>query len=783
MRRRSGETVDEQGSSVATAAALGISPWRHVLGMGWVLLASCAVLTPAFVHGALGGGSSLYDPITFDQVDEIIPWSALAWSQVHSGHLPLWNPYSVLGTPLAFNWQSAPFSLPSLIGYLFPLHLAFTVQLLVTLFIAGSGLYFLGRVMGLGVLGCTFGATVFELSGAFVGWLGWPVSSVMSWAGWVFGAALLILRGRHRAKAITLLAVGIAFAIYSGQPDTLAVFGAALLVFVVAILVGIGRRDPRRRRRVRRPLADLAIGSVAGLAFGAPVLLPGVQLVRGANRNRYAMTALPVHDLVHVIFQGFDGVPVKGGLWFGGALSYEYSSAYVGVIALVLGACALWWRRHDIEVIGFAAVAVVMGGIAFTPPAVSVLDGIGTGVLWNRGVFLMTFAIAVLAGVGMDALVRHYATRGSLMRVAVGFGVAAIVLVALWLFGRGHLGPRQTHMRANSFLWPSIEIAVGLVVVVVALVVLRRDSRTARARNPQVGMGRWIGASLLACETAFLVTAGVPLWSSSALLTPTSYEAALQRTVGASLVGFGARSCFPTASLGILADINVEFGVHEMSVYDPTIPREYFSTWRALTGDAGGNGIHQSSFFCPVVPSARVARRFGVEYLLLPAGVSGPAGTVFSATIGDQRLYRVPGAAIATETPISRHGGLPGPDAPGRPLSVRRPGPASLTLVTDGVTRQVLRVRLTDVPGWHASIDGRSLALRSFSGVMLQARIPPGRHVIRLEYWPSAFTFGVIVAIAGIAGLFAFLFGAPFVRRLKSARSHARGREPVPSPP
>ena len=81
----------------------------------------------------------------------MIPWSTLAWTQVHHGHLPLWNPYSGLGLPLAFNWQSAVFSLPALIGYLLPLHLAYTAQIIVTLVVAGTGAYALARVLGLGV--------------------------------------------------------------------------------------------------------------------------------------------------------------------------------------------------------------------------------------------------------------------------------------------------------------------------------------------------------------------------------------------------------------------------------------------------------------------------------------------------------------------------------------------------------------------------------------------------------------------------------------------------------
>jgi len=36
----------------------------------------------------------------------------------------------------------------------------------------------------------------------------------------------------------------------------------------------------------------------------------------------------------------------------------------------------------------------------------------------------------------------------------------------------------------------------------------------------------------------------------------------------------------------------------------------------------------------------------------------------------------------------------------------------------------------------RTSIDGHPLRLLPYAGVMLQARVPPGRHTIVLTYWP-----------------------------------------------
>jgi Bacterial membrane protein YfhO len=759
-----GVVAGSEGPTSRLARAARSPRGRDVLGMGWVLLAACAVLTPAVIHGALGHGVSLYDPITGDQADELIPWSALAWTTVHAGHLPLWNPYSVLGAPLAFNWQSAAFSIPSLVGYLFPLHLAFTVQMVVSLCIAGSGVYVLCRVLGLGVLGCTFGATVYELSGAFVGWLGWPAAGVMSWAGWVFAAALLVARGDRRLRAVVLLAIVLACAVYAGQPDVLIVMGAATALFFVAVL-GIQRRNGARQSAVI-PVKDVSVAVLAGLALGAPLLLPGVQLVRGAIRAKSAMGTLPVHDLVHLIIPGFDGVPVDGGHWFGDSLNYTESAVYIGVIALVLSVFGLWRRRRDAKILAFGVVAVAMAALAFVPPVVAVLNAIGGGVRWHRGVLVLVFALAVLSGIGMDALARDAVGRPTLTRVGAGLGIAAAILVGIWVFGRGHLRAPLAQVRAHSFGWPAVETGIGLVVIAAALVLSRRWGT--EQEHSRRALHRWVGISLLACETVFLVASGQPLWASGPLLTASPGAVALQRTVGSSLVGFGTPSCFPY-SLGILADVNVAFGVQELQVYDPVIPRGYFTTWKTLTGTTGGGG--KASIFCPTVPTVRVARRFGVGILVDRYGAPAPPGTVHLATIGRENVYRVPGAAPAMAVSAPSNRALPGPDAPGRPLRVRHPDSASWVIRTDAAAPEVVRLHLTDVPGWHATIDGRGVALERFSGVMLQVRVPAGPHVLELHYWPAAFTIGIGLAACSGAGLVVVVLGAR-IRRRRQGPTH-----------
>ena len=89
---------------------------------------------------------------------------------------------------------------------------------------------------------------------------------------------------------------------------------------------------------------------------------------------------------------------------------------------------------------------------------------------------------------------------------------------------------------------------------------------------------------------------------------------------------------------------------------------------------------------------------------------------MFDTRIGAKEdLYRIPGAALATETPLGPGGVLPDPNALGKRVAVANSNPTSWTVKTDTATAAVLRLRLTNVPGWHATIDGRPLNLEPFS--------------------------------------------------------------------
>jgi hypothetical protein len=776
--------------------------WLHFLGVLWTVVLAGLTLAPALARGWMLGtydllatkGLTVRPGVVVhgnyqntDLIGEIMQWTKLNWVQVHHGFLPLWNPYNGVGLPLAFNWQASSFGVPSLIGYLLPVRYAYTASVAATLIIAGTGAYVLARTLRLGFLGSVMVATVFELGGPLMGWLGYPHAQVLAWAGWLFAAGVLIVRGNHRVPAIALFAVVLACAIYAGQPEVLILVLAAAALFVIVLLAL--RAMPAHMEfgsgPIRRPVIDLVMAGLAGLGLGAPLLLPGFQLSNASVRAAHEPpAALPAHDLTYLIFSSFDGVPVPGNFGFDSSFYYGEFAAYVGVIAAVLAAVAvvIGVRRRRPEVIAAAAVAVVMGALAFVGPLdriVYKLPLIGQ-ISLLRALMPLSLALAVLAGVGLDAVVRKPRSRFVPVALLSGFGAVALVLAGLWLFGRGGgyggLPAEQFvalahHARNESFVWPVVCVAVGLAGT--ALLWWRSGLRLV------------VAGGLLLCETLFLLPAGsIQIASSANGYPPTPAVSQLQRSVGSAVVGTGTST---GCQIGIPPEANIEFGVHEVDLYDPIVPKTYFTYWQRAVGTSAGDPFF--NMFCPGITTAVAARGLGVGYVLVDAGTPGPAGGVFvkelavpplprgvakvlGSTPPSEDLYRIPGSSRATVIPVRAHGPLPPPGAPGTPVTVHDGNPAKWSLVTHTSTPALLRLHLADVPGWHATIDGHPLTLQSLSGLMFEARVPPGRHVIELHYWPTAFTVGLFIAVITFLVL-AVALGAQLLRRTRKGTARS----------
>ncbi len=118
-------------------------------------------------------------------------------------------------------------------------------------------------------------------------------------------------------RYVSFFAVVLAAMIYVGQAEILTIIALALLVFLIVLLLQrlpvFGGEGP-----IRRPILDLALAAMAGSALGAPLILPGLQVICGSQRAVpggdpaeliRGNPPLPLHNLIHLAFQGFEGCP------------------------------------------------------------------------------------------------------------------------------------------------------------------------------------------------------------------------------------------------------------------------------------------------------------------------------------------------------------------------------------------------------------------------------------------------------------------------------------------
>ncbi|GEM_PF-322768 len=182
-----------------------------------VILAALAVLSVLFFAPLTLGGQALFWGMPYLQ---FWPWRSFAVAEYLSGHVPLWNPYSGFGMPLAANLQSGVFY-PLNVSYLFlPVERAQTVSLVLHVFLAGCTSFGLGRALGLARPAAVLMAVTYMFSGFVVAQGNFHnITSVLAWTPAVLWGveALLAASSRWgRALAMAGLAAAVALLLTGG---------------------------------------------------------------------------------------------------------------------------------------------------------------------------------------------------------------------------------------------------------------------------------------------------------------------------------------------------------------------------------------------------------------------------------------------------------------------------------------------------------------------------------------------------------------------------------------
>lgn len=588
-----------------------------------LFIAGSLILSGFFFHQLVLGGSIL---ARGDTHDYFYPYWDLRNAAFRSLQLPLWTNDLFMGAPLLANpqlgvyyppnWLTAPLRAPAAISLSILLHTA----------LAAVGAGFLYRqAVSKRWLPAAAAAIIY----AYSGYLGAHVEQInqlqgLAWMPILFALAHRLLTGRERRRAGLLLALAWALQIFSGHTQTVYISAVGIGVFALSISAKSIRHAPTRWPALRA-LVMLAASALAALLLALPQLLPSLELLSLSNRGggfsvqAASAFSLPLDSLGWSFLPGYDG-----------QLFGEFV-AYVGVIGLGLALWALLARpltahnRWMWLLLAGLGLALALGRSNPLYPLLAQLPGFVFFRVPARFLALVSLALALLAGLGIEALGPPAPQPSAVKRRALLVAAALLLLIATarfllrpdpgLIFGASEISDR------------SLALWLGTGLILITLLLLRH---------------RWVQLAALALLTAelFIAAQNQPYndvsppdvyldqrFTVSQLRAYQADEIVPGRTLSISQLRFDPgditelRARFGQRGMGYVAQFHALDAVKKQEMLLPNLAL----TWGIPTIDGFGGGITPTRFWTrfselilPETEQAAVDGRLGAR-LALPA--------------------------------------------------------------------------------------------------------------------------------------------------------------------
>lgn len=373
----------------------------------------------------------------YDAVIGLYPFQSLLSAGLSQGEFPLWNPYNFGGHPIAFNGQSGYFYPPRILLHaLFPAWLAYDLSLLLHTFLAGFGMWLLGRKLDLKPSAALLVGTAWMLNPFLVWWLEFDIAT-----GALTPFALLaVLRCRVSWRGAGALGLCIALMLLAGHLQ-MALYSIATVILVGLVLL-------YRERVGALVWGRLGVAAIVTGLLSAPMLLPAAHYLTSSQRPVLSLSFLTgvyqqflSKGWAHFLFPH----PLGDGNSFAvrviqgaGEFMQPELIAYVGIVALVLCLTTLFWAGVGRRL---TVLAIVVLLVPATPlyALVQVLPGFDR-LISTRSLQLVHFLIVLAAGYGLDGLLR----RRERTRVAMGVSFGLLLPALGWALTHAGQDGRQT---------------------------------------------------------------------------------------------------------------------------------------------------------------------------------------------------------------------------------------------------------------------------------------------------------------------------------------------------
>ena len=782
-----------------------------------------------------------YNPLISDLVLESVPWVLHTRRALAEGQLPLWNADVLSGVAFLAGGQNQALYPGSVILDTLPLADAFGWFIALHVSLAGIGMYALGRALGLQRAAALLAGVAFMFGGYFVTSATFP--QVIAAAAWtplllaiVEASIRRLERGEHGyGPWLWLLGTAsVGMQVLAGHIET-SFYGLLTTALYAAARLTVAARRSSRPRLMIGTTAALVGLVVVGTGLAGVLILPLLEALGDSARvgarsaGDVVGLAWPLPQLWTLLLPDLFGNPThrqwldlhslswqaapSGQPIFWGTKNYVEGGQYLGILTLLLAVTGVLRGKRTPALI-FAAIAALALLMALGSPLFLLLQAMpGADQLRSpfRWVFPFSIAVSVLAGLGLDALLRapRSATRLlALPALALGSLALGAVLLSLVLpepflklaqrlvtdpawaeraFGKaGLLIPDALPSREMFWGYES----QGLIRLGVAALASAAVVSLVRYR-PTLGAGAALGLvtlDLFSVQGSFFPTTDVSL-------SPLSQRPPVVAAVD-QLQTTGQPWRFTTFERGdektFLANAGMYYGWQDVRGYDSIIPRQY-----ASFAERAGLAADSLSFnrISPVYNAGALGTSLlsllNVRYVLTEQRIDGPAFrevyrdahiAAYENATALPRSFVAPLALVmpADQQPLERT------DPRDVVYLEADPGPAGRAAggrgVSDvleyGTNKVALRVSVdapawvvladTYAPGWHATahdangLDVNLTVFRAYSTLRAVSVPSAGDWTVTFTYLPDSFRWGalisglsvlVLIAVAGMGQL------------------------------
>lgn len=400
-----------------------------------------------------------------DVIAQIYPWKHFSIESLKKGQIPFWNPNNFAGNPHVGNFQSAVFSPFNLFYFVLPFVDAWSVVILLQPLLAGLFTYLFIRSIGVGKIGSLIASACYMFCGFIVVWMAYgTLSMTVAFLPFILLGIEQFVKTKKYLYLLSLC-IGVPMIFFSGH------FQMGLYVLLFSLVYSFFRILHTKKYEY---FILVLLGFLVGLIISLVQLIPTVSLYAYAVRSEIFTTGggIPFQYLITAIAPDFYGNPVTRNDWVG---SYAEWASFIGIIPFFLALFAIFYKRTFFSLF-FTISSIVIILLAIDTPLQGVIGSLKIPVISTsnptRIIFLFSFSMAILAGIGMDTL-KELIEKSKLKKILRVIAIFTIFFLVAWgfiLILRSMDVDKLSIAKRNLLLSTVLFIAVSVMTVVAVYV-------------------------------------------------------------------------------------------------------------------------------------------------------------------------------------------------------------------------------------------------------------------------------------------------------------------------